>query len=369
MFNPTASVRPLFILVAIAAGSASLTSQEPQFRAGTTTVPVYATVRNPGHGFVLDLTKDDFEIRDDGRLQPITQFAIDVRPLSALVLIDGSGSMLPEFNRAIEGASSFVLRMLPADRACIGSFADRVAFGPFTSDRDELLAYLRNEFNLRMGFETHLWRAIAEGTRVLAEERGKRVIVVLSDGYNFVLPPGLAQVSAPPPGPGRGRPPIGGGPGGSPIGLGGRNPMGGTTPSGPQTGSTGPSLGDPARNGVPADVARLDALATDAIVFAVSMWVRSGKSAARPNHELEQLAVDTGGAFYQVREGGDMHAPFADIMQQLRQQYVLGFTPKELDGKRHKIEVRVKRPGVEVKARASYVAVADAKEPPGKTRK
>lgn len=59
------------------------------------------------------------------------------------------------------------------------------------SDRDELLTYLRNEFNLRMGFETHLWEAIAESTRVLAEERGKRVILVLSDGYNFVMPPGV----------------------------------------------------------------------------------------------------------------------------------------------------------------------------------
>ena len=105
-------------------------AQVRQFRAGTITVPVYATVRDPGHGFVLDLTKDDFEIRDEGRVQPITQFTTDVQPLSAVVLLDGSGSMLPEFNRAIEGASSFILRLLPEDRACIGSFADRVAFGP-----------------------------------------------------------------------------------------------------------------------------------------------------------------------------------------------------------------------------------------------
>ena len=57
------------------------------------------------------------------------------------------------------------------------------------------------------------------------------------------------------------------------------------------------------------------------------MWVRSGTSVTRPSHELEQLAIETGGAFYQVHDGEDMHAPFTDIMQQLRQQYVLGFTP------------------------------------------
>jgi VWFA-related protein len=102
---------------------------------------VYATVRNKDRGFVLDLTKEDFELYDEGKKQTITQFTLAVQPLSAVVLIDGSASMIQEFNRAIEGARNFVLRMLPDDRAKIGSFTDRVVLGPrFTSDRDALLS-------------------------------------------------------------------------------------------------------------------------------------------------------------------------------------------------------------------------------------
>ncbi|MGE5837879.1 MAG: VWA domain-containing protein [Acidobacteriota bacterium] len=163
----------------------------PQFRTGTDVVPVYATVRDKDRGFVLDLAQDDFELYDNGRKQTITQFTTAVQPLSAVVLIDGSGSMIPEFNRAIEGARNFVLRMLPEDRARLGSFADRVVLAPrFTSDRDALLEYLDDQFNLRIGGETHLWEALVESSLALVGESGKRVVVVMSDGYNFVLPPG-----------------------------------------------------------------------------------------------------------------------------------------------------------------------------------
>jgi len=329
-------------------------SGQGQFRAGANTVPVYVTVRDPARGFLTDLTKADFEVRDNGKLQTITQFAIDTRPLSVVLLIDGSGSILPEFSRAVEGATSFVLHLLPADRARIGTFADRVKFGPrFTSDRDELITYLRDEFNLIVGDETHLWEAIDESTKLLAEEHGKRVVVVMSDGYNFVLPPGFEQANTPPT-PGRGAPPIGSGPGGNPIGLGGRSPTGGT--AGPT--QVGMNPGNPEFNGLSLDTARNAVLATDTLVFAVSMWVRDKKGAVRPHQDLQKLAVETGGAFYVARAYEDTFLPFAGIIQQLQQQYVLGFTPATLDGKRHSIGVKVTRPHVEVQARNSYIAAA-----------
>jgi VWFA-related protein len=358
-------VNRLVFVVGLAALALSVPSaQTPQFRAGTDTVPVYVTVRDPQRGFVLDLTQDDFEVRDEGRVQTITQFTTDRQPLSSVVMIDGSGSMMGEFNRAIEGANNFILRMLPDDRARIGSFADKVVLGPrFTSDRDELLAYVEDQFNLRVGGETHLWEGLLEGARALAGQPGKRVVVALSDGYNFVLPPGYGKPQTPA-GPGSGRPPIGTGPGGNPIGLGGRNPMGGTIPNGPTSRlppgmGGGGSIGDPARNGVSIEQARSAALSGDVILYAVSMWTRGETSSEKPNHDLEQLAIDTGGAFFQVRQSDDMNTTFTEIVQQLRQQYVLGFTPKEFDGKRHKLEVRVKRRGVDVQARKSYVATRE----------
>ena len=365
-------------------------AQTPQFRIGADVVPVYATVRDPDRGFVLDLKQDEFELFDDGRKVAITQFALASQPLSAVVLIDGSGSMIQEFDRALEGARNFVLRMTPEDRTRIGSFADRVVFGPrFTSDRDELLGYLNDQFNIRVGAETHLWEAIVESSLALANESGKRVVVVMSDGYNFVLPPGYGT---PPAGSSGGYPPTGGRgpaspptggvklPGGLPIPIG--PPIQGTPPGGPPR---GPGTGrpqptptrpqPPATPPAPSSVAMLDptnygvrigdvesaASVRNVIVYGVSMWVRQAAGSERPSRELERLALSTGGAFYQVETSDDMNPVFTEVVQQLRQQYVLGFVPAAFDGKRHSLTVRVKRPGVQVQARQSYVAVRDGK--------
>jgi len=79
-----------------------------------------------------------------------------------------------------------------------------------------------------------------------------------------------------------------------------------------------------------------------------------------PHPALLKLAVETGGAFYVSPPKEDIFAPFARIIDQLRQQYVLGFVPAKLDGKRHSLAVKVKRPHVEVHARGSYIASAGA---------
>ena len=343
-------------------------AQRPQvFRAGTDVVPVYATVRDPKRGFVLDLTPDDFELYDEGRRQPITQFTVAAQPLSAVVLLDGSGSMVQELNRAIEGARNFVLRMLPEDRAKIGSFADRVVLSPrFTSDRDELLAYLKDEFNLRLGNETHLWEGLLEATLALSQEEGKRAVVVISDGYNFVVPDACKQTNST--GSSGGYPPIvGRGPVLPPIGTGARNPPIGSPPR-PQPPTTRPgppaqpgtvSMGcgaDPATYGV--TVGQVDAVAStkNVVVFGLSMWTRQPTTTERPNRSLERLALDTGGSFYEVGLNDDMNALFTDVVQQLRQQYVLGFVPASFDGQRHSLTVRVKRPGLQVQSRRFYIA-------------
>jgi hypothetical protein len=360
-------------------------SQQPQFRAGADVVPVYATVRDKDRGFVLDLTRDDFELYDEGRKQTITQFTVAVQPLSVIVLIDGSGSMIAEFNRAIEGARNFVLRMLPEDRAKIGSFADRVVLGPrFTSDRDALLAYLDDQFNLRVGGETHLWEGLVESSLALGNESGKRVVLVMSDGYNFALPPGYAP---PAPGSAGGYPPSGGRPPAAPPPGGGRVPGGlpvpitpptrGTPPGGaPRPGPGGvrpqpppaptpssiPPNFDPATYGV--TMGDVDAAASErnVIVYGLSMWVRQKVGAERPSRDLERIAIDTGGAFYEVGVNDDLNPVFTEVVQQLRQQYVLGFVPAAFDGKRHSLSVKVKRAGLEVQARRSYIATRE----PGK---
>jgi Ca-activated chloride channel family protein len=130
-------------------------------------------------------------------------------------------------------------------------------------------------------------------------------------------------------------------------------------PRGPTSGGTSvPIVGGPPQpqTGVVAGQAEDAALSRDVMVYAVSMWIVSGNERKKPSPELERVAVQTGGGFYRLDTAADISRAFTQISMELRQQYLLGFTPKKIDGKPHKLEVRVKRPGLRVQYRRSYTA-------------
>ena len=325
--------RALFPLVAVLGGAVLLArsepSQQPQFRGGTRTVPVYVTVRDGEGGFAVDLTQDDFEIRDDGKVQPITQFTTSTQQLSSLLLLDGSASMWSVWDSLIEGANSFILRMLPTDRTGIASFADEFQMRqPFTSDRDELLRHLRDPFNVRSGMETRLWDALAEGVLAVGRETNRRVLVVLSDGKNWVSTQAPADTRA---------------------GQFGRS----SSPRLPVP------VQQPQRTATPSQRSGAvvsSAVARDVMVYAIGMWTTNEKMPEAPDRALAKLADDTGGGYFELRLSDDINATFTRIATELHQQYLLGFVPAKLDGKTHTIDVRVKRPGMRVRARRTYLA-------------
>ena len=72
-----------------------------------------------------------------------------------------------------------------------------------------------------------------------------------------------------------------------------------------------------------------------------------------------KIALETGGGYFELMNTQDMQSTFARVADELHQQYALGFVPLKLDGKTHKLEVRVKRPGMTARARKSYVAAAE----------
>src|SRR5205085_1901075 len=121
-------------LVALAVG-ARLGAQEPVFKGGIRTVAVYATVANADGRLVPDLGRDKFSILDNGKPAELTLFANDVQPITVVLLLDRSGSMRGQFELVEKAAEEFVNVLLPADKARIGSFADRIQVDPrdFTS--------------------------------------------------------------------------------------------------------------------------------------------------------------------------------------------------------------------------------------------
>ena len=72
--------------------------QPPTFTTGTRTVAVYATVTNAEGRLVPDLSRDDFAIDDNGKRQVLTLFSNDIQPITVVMLLDRSGSMVPNFD-------------------------------------------------------------------------------------------------------------------------------------------------------------------------------------------------------------------------------------------------------------------------------
>jgi hypothetical protein len=71
---------------------------------------------------------------------------------------------------------------------------------------------------------------------------------------------------------------------------------------------------------------------------------------------LKKLSEETGGGFFLLKKQDELGPTFTRVAQELHSQYVLGFTPSTLDGKVHKLEVKIKKPGMTPRARKSYVA-------------
>ena len=241
-----------------------------------------------------------------------------------VMMLDRSGSMVDNFRRVQEAAEQFVTRLLPADKARIGSFSYRIQVDPrtFTNDRDELLRILYKE--LQEPGPTPLWNAVSVGMTALLRQEGRRVVLVFTDGADRPGSDRATNISL-----------------GDlmkrareedvmvyGVGLAGRAPMGGMGRRGGGWGRYPPPPG----GGAPA-----------------------GRT-QKPDEGLSKLAAESGGGYFELESTDDLGATFARVADELHRQYAMGFSPEKLDGKTHKLEVRVKRPGMTARARKSYVA-------------
>src|SRR5205823_13860383 len=77
---------------------------------------------------------------------------------------------------------------------------------------------------------------------------------------------------------------------------------------------------------------------------------------SQPDHGLKKLAEETGGGYFELKKTDELGPTFSRVAQELHSQYTLGFSPAALDGKEHKLEVRLSKPGLTARARKSYIA-------------
>ena len=144
--------------------------QQPTFRSGVRTVPVYATAFDGSGRLVPDLEQDDFEVLDNGKPVTISSFSNEPQPFTVVVMLDTSASMTGHLKLLNQAAEQFLLRLLPVDRAQVGAFNDKLQLsGEFTNDRDDLIAALDD---LQIGNSTRLWDGVGLQPR-RAQGRGR----------------------------------------------------------------------------------------------------------------------------------------------------------------------------------------------------
>jgi Ca-activated chloride channel family protein len=300
--------------VAVAAGAVSSGHQvqNPTFRGGVRTVAVYATVQDRAGRLVPDLTRDDFEIIDNGRPVELTVFSNEQLPITVAVMLDMSNSMWDEFQRVRDGALHFVNVLDGADRARIGSFGLELALSPhLTGDKKILTRVVEEE--LWPGGPTPLWSAIELGMHSIATEPGRRVVLALTDGDDSCL---LRIISRPK----------------------SRFSVGRFSDSPPK----------PVDFCATFERVRSRALREEFMIYGIGLPDLSDY--------MKDLSAETGGGYFNLRANADLKASFARVVEELHHQYLLGFTPARLDGAVHKLDVQVKRPGLVARARKSYTA-------------
>ena len=297
-------------VVALAAG------QQPVFKGTTDAVRVFVTVTDRDGRLVTTLTQADFEVRDEGKPQPIALFDNTPQPVRLVLMLDVSGSMEGNLVLLREASEQLLARLRPDDRLRIGTFGEEIVVSPsFTRDLRELRAALPR--SIRPDAPTPLWRALDEALDAFKDEGDERpVILVLSDGKDT-----------------------------GPIDFRQRS----------------------SSQGEVIDRAQRDSV----MVYAVGMRSRgrrpmppgagpAGMQAALtadlPDPELARVAEDTGGGYLEIRYGEDLGAAFAKVADELHGQYLIGFAPPKRDGKVHDIDVRVSQKGLKARARKSYVA-------------
>lgn len=267
-------------------------------RVTSTLVPIPASVVDAGGNAITGLRLEDFELRVDGHLRPISEMTRADTSVKLVMLFDNSGSVYLSRDFEKRAAKRFFRKVLrPTDEAAIYSIeSDSYLAQPLTKDVVRL-EYTIDSFGQPAG-STSLFDAIVDAAAYLRPYEGRRVLVIVSDGIE-------------------------------------------TT----------------SRNDFTATLKQV--LADDCQIFVVQtgLYDDANLRALAAERRMEQLASQTGGAVYIPRTTAELESAFQNIAADLAQQYVLSYYPgnERRDGSFHVIDLKVKaRKDLRVRARRGY---------------
>ncbi|HET7215375.1 MAG TPA: VWA domain-containing protein [Terriglobia bacterium] len=306
----------MFSAVAGAAAQEVPQSNGPTLKVTTEVVNVYAVVRDNHGRLIPDLTKNDFEIKEDNVPQQITYFNRETdTPLTLAIMVDTSPSQERVLDAEQNEAKAFLHQVLrPRDLTCVIHFDLEVELlQDFTTDQ-RLLDKAVDETVINGGGHgvlpsplpgrniggTHLYDAVyLAANELMSHEVGRKVLILLTDGEDQGSQEKLGQ-------------------------------------------------------------ALEAAQKSDCIIYAIDIVDRAfygfGNMGFNGDSVLHKLCEQTGGSVIKVKKIKDTSAAFEEIANELRTQYLLGYTPSNprKDSGFRKIKVRATHDDYKVQARSGY---------------
>ncbi len=302
---PTVSIQPRIRPTSTASGETIL-DRRADLRIDTTLVlvPVAVTIAATGK-LLTGLEKDNFELIEDKVQQQIVTFGSEDVPLSVGVVFDTSGSMGAKLDRSRQAVAQFLRTANPEDEFFLVQFNDRPELTvPFTAHPEDIQGHLT-------WAQSRGRTALLDGVAMAMNEmkkahNGRKAILIISDG------------------------------------------------------------GDNSSRFTESEV-RNWVREGDVQMYAIGIFEPLGSRGRTPEEMggpglLSDLAEQTGGRNFSVENLADLPDVAAKIGLELRNQYVLGYSPKNAakDGKYRKVEVKLVKtkdlPPLRARYRPGYVA-------------
>ncbi|HEX8351586.1 MAG TPA: VWA domain-containing protein [Pyrinomonadaceae bacterium] len=296
--------RPLLLVALLACLSAQHVSavraqqdDDEVVRVNTDLVVLNVTVTDVKGRYVHELKRADFKIFEDGREQRIGLFSVEETPFAAAILLDTSGSMETRLTLARAAALRFLEGLREEDVAAVYNFDSKVEqLQDFAPGRDlPPVAY-----DLSSRGMTTLNDAVLRAAKDIAKRPEKRrAIIVLSDGVDT-------------------------------------------------------------KSGASAEKALNAALEANATIYTVDMTdPRSNPTdRMRAAGSLKNYSAKSGGRYVSKPGGQALNEAFKEILDELSNQYTLGYRPDNSarDGRWRAIQVKLARPEVNARTRHGYRA-------------
>jgi len=275
-------------------------------------VNILCTVRDKSGAYVKNLSKADFEVREDGKQQEITHFARDVdTPLSIALMIDVSGSVMRILDVEKDAAKHFFSDLLrPNDQAMLGGFAQLITiWQELTPSVETLQSALEEAGPANLAVDGRRAGPVRGGTllydavKLVAAQKmrrvpGRKIILLITDGLDN------GSIASP-------------------------------------------------------EEAAKAAQEADTVIYGIHYVDEIGSSRRDGAGALSSMSDPTGGRTFHVDQKMPLEKVFAAISEDMRNQYAIGYKPPSpaRDGAYHKLQVKLHKSGLSIASRNGYYAI------------